>query len=117
MRRIVLLSLVLAIVLALAVVWVRLANEPSEVEREVLSAVREGAFRLPTGSSYDGKIDCRVSEPDAFRGQDIFLCKLGIEDLEGPAGQYFYVALVGGQLHTHDTDPGAIRGRVFDPGF
>jgi hypothetical protein len=116
-RRIVLLSLVLAIVLALAVVRVWLANKPSEVEREFLSAAREGAFSLPTSSSYDGQVDCRVSEPDAFRGQDIFLCKLGVEGPDGVAGQYLYVALVDGRLHTHETDPITIPGRVFDPGF
>jgi hypothetical protein len=32
-------------------------------------------------------------------------------------GQYVYVALIDGALHTHATDPEAIPGRVFDPPF
>ena len=111
------LRLLLLTGLALAGAFVWLADRPSDVEKEVLFAARAGSFPLVTGYSYDGRVDCRVSEPDAFQGHDIFLCKLGLKDLEGLGGQYVSVALINGQLHTHDTDPEAIPGRVFDPGF
>ncbi len=54
---------------------------------------------------------------EAFRGQDLYLCKLGFKGLDVPGGQYVYAAMVGGTLHTHQTDPAEIPGRVFDPGF
>ena len=103
--------------LAIASIWIWLANRPSNVEEEVLSAARAGA--LPhTKRSYDGQVECRVSEPNAFQGQDIFLCKLGLKGVSFElGGQHVYVALINGELHTHATDPEAIPGRVFDPAF
>ena len=112
-----LVALLLLATLSVTSAWIWLANRPSEIEKAVMSAAEAGAFPLATGNSYDGHIDCRVSEPNAFHQQDLFLCKLGLNGLGGLGGQYVYAAMLDGELHTHDTDPGAIPGRVFDPGF
>jgi hypothetical protein len=115
MRKAALLLLLTA--LAIATAWFWLANQPSDVENEVSAAARAGSFPSHAGYPYDGQVDCRVAEPNAFHGHDIFLCKLGLKGLEDLGGQYVYVALINGELHTHDTDPDAIPGRAFDPGF
>jgi hypothetical protein len=103
--------------LVLASAWIWLSHRPSDIEQEVLSAARAGSFPQ-TKRSYDGQVDCRVSEPKALQGQDIFLCKLGLKGVPFElGGQYVYVALINGELHTHATDSEAIPGRVFDPPF
>ena len=114
MRKPVLVLLVATLLVIVA--WIWLANRPSEIERAVISAAEAGDFPLATGYSYNGQIDCRVANPRAFRGQDVFVCKLGLS-VPDDGGQYVYAALVDGELHTHETDPDAIRARVFDPGF
>ena len=59
-----------------------------------------------------------VSRASRFQGHDIFLCKLGLKGRPFElGGQYVYVALIDGALHTHATDPEAIPGRLFDPPF
>ena len=108
--------MLLAAALTVIVAWIWLANRPSEIERAVLSAAEAGEFPLTTGYSYNGQIECRVADPHAFRGRDVFVCKLGLSGLD-EGGQYVYTALLDGALHTHETDPDAIRARVLDPGF
>lgn len=103
--------------LSVIIVWIRLVHRPSEVEEAVLSAAEAGAFPIAGSYTYSGEVDCRVEEVEAFQGQDLYLCKLGFMGLHDPGGQYIYAAVVGGKLHTHQTDPAEIPGRVFDPGF
>ncbi len=109
--------LVLALALVVAVGWFWLAHRPSEVEKAVLSAAEAGAFPIAGGHTYNGEVECRIEEVVGFHGQDLYLCKLGFKGLDVPGGQYIYAAMVGGKLHTHQTDPAEIPARVFDPSF
>jgi hypothetical protein len=110
--------LVLSIALLVALAWIWLVNRPSEVEKAVLSAAEAGAFPIAEGDTYDGEIECRVEEVNGFQGQDLYLCKLGLKGLDFDlGGQYLYAAVVGGELHTHQTDPAEIPMRVVDPSF
>jgi hypothetical protein len=98
--------------------WIWLVHRPSEVERAVGSAAEAGAFPIAGGHTYNGQVECRVEETGAVHGQDLYLCKLGLEGLgDVPGGQYLYAAIVDGSLLTHRTNPGLIPGRVFDPPF
>jgi hypothetical protein len=113
------LLLLLAIAIALFVVgWIWLVHRPSEVERAVRSAAEAGAFPIGGGYMYNGEVECRVEEVGAVHGQDLYLCKLGLEGLdEVPGGQYIYAAIVDGRLYTHRSNPILIPEQVFDPNF
>ena len=80
----------LIIPVALFVVgWIWLVHRPSEVERPVRSAAEAGVFPIGGGYMYNGEVECRVE------GQDLYVCKLGIEGLHDvPGGQYIYAAVV-----------------------
>ena len=112
------------VIVALFVVlaWMWLVQRPSEVEKAVLSAAEAGAFPpphaflVPGSNPYDGQIECRVEEEEAFQGQDLSLCKLGVKGLDNGA-EYIYAVMVGGKLHTHQTDPAEIPAKVMDPSF
>jgi hypothetical protein len=114
MRKLLLLLFVVA--LTVIVAWIWLANRPSEIERAVLSTAEAGEFPLTTGYSYNGQIECRVEDIEAFHGEDLFICRLGLNGVDA-GGKYVYAALVDGVLHTHQTDPAEIPARAFDPGF
>jgi hypothetical protein len=116
-RKLALLLLVAITALSVTFAWIWLVHRPTEVEEAVLSAAEAGAFPIEGGYTYNGEVDCRVEDVEAFRGKDLYLCKLGFKGLDVPGGQYIYAAMVGGTLHTHQTDPAEIPGRVFDPGF
>lgn len=122
MRKLALLPLVAITVLSVIVGWIWLAHRPSEVEKAVLSTAEAGAFPpagaflVPGSDPYDGQIECRVEEVEAFQGQDLYLCKLGVKGLDG-GGEYIYAAMVGGELHTHQTDPAEIPATAVDPSF
>jgi hypothetical protein len=75
-----------------------------------------GALHTPGSAPYNGQIECRVEEEEAFQGQDLYLCKLGVKGLDNGA-EYIYAVMVGGKLHTHQTDPAEIPAKVFDPSF
>jgi D-alanyl-D-alanine dipeptidase len=95
------------------------AQRPTSVERAVWDAAQDGAFPFTdpaAASRYAGTVDCQIYDQAAFEGHDLYICKLGLEGVEN-GGQYVLAALVDGELHTHDTDPALIPGRVFDPGF
>ena len=83
----------------------------------MLSAAEAGAFPIAGDYTYKGEVECRVEEVEGFHGQDLYLCKLGFKGLDVPGGQYIYAAVVGGKLHTHQSDPAEIPARVFDPSF
>ena len=110
--------------MALSVIlgWIWLVHRPSEVEKAVLSVAEAGAFPpagaslVPGSAPYDGQIECRVEEVEAFQGQDLYLCKLGVKGLDNGA-EYIYAVMVGGKLHTHQTDPASIPAKAIDPGF
>jgi len=70
----------------------------------MLAAGRDGEFPFPSGidTDYTGAVECRVDSPNAFRGEDVYLCAL---DLTNGARQWEWGALVEGELHTHRTDP------------
>jgi hypothetical protein len=94
--------------LSVTLVWmIWLANRPTAIESTVLS---EGDY------TYDGQVECRVEDVEAFHGEDLFICRLGLNGVD-VGGQYVYAALVDGVLHTHQTDPADIPARAFDPGF
>jgi|SRR5215211_7969450 len=110
--------LVLPVALFVFLAWIWLVHRPSEVESAALSAAEAGALPNAERNEYSGEVECRVEEEGAFRGQDIYLCKLGVKGLDFDlGGRYIYAAMVGGTLHTHQTDPAEIPGRVFDPPF
>ena len=122
MRKLALLLLVAITALSVIFGWIWLVHRPSEVEKAVLSAAEAGAFPpagaflVPGSEPYDGQIECRVEEEGAFQGQDLFLCKLGVKGLDS-GGEFMYAAVVGGKLHTHQTDPAEIPAEVIDPSF
>ncbi len=98
--------------------WIWLVHRPSEVERAVRSAAEAGAFPIGGGYTHNGEVECRVEEEGTVHGQDLYLCKLGLEGLDDvPGGQYIYAAVVDGSLYTHKTNPNLIPGRVLDPNF
>jgi hypothetical protein len=98
-------------------VWmIWLANRPTAIESTVLSEAETGAFPLEGDYTYDGQVECRVEDVEAFHGEDLFICRLGLNGVDA-GGQYVYAALVDGVLHTHQTDPADIPARAFDPGF
>jgi len=121
-RKLALLLLIAITVLSVIVGWIWLVHRPSEVEKAVLSAAEAGAFPPPhaflvAGSNpYNGQIECRVEEEEALQGQDLYLCKLGVKGLNNGA-EYIYAVMVGGKLHTHQTDPPEIPAKVIDPSF
>ena len=116
-RKLALPLLIAITVLSIIVGWIWLVHRPSEVEKAVQAAAEAGAFPPAVGYMYSGDVDCRVEEVEAFLGHDLYLCKLGFKGLDVPGGQYIYAAIVDGKLHTHQTDPAEIPGRVFDPAF
>jgi hypothetical protein len=69
----------------------------------MLAAGRDGEFPFPAGieAEYTGAVECRVDRPNAFRGEDVYLCAL---NLTNGARQWEWGALVEGELHTHRTD-------------
>lgn len=77
--------------------WIWLVHRPSEVEKSELSAAEAGAFPIAGGYTYNGEVDCRVEEVEAFHGQDLYVCKLGFKGPDVPGGQYIYAALVDGK--------------------
>jgi hypothetical protein len=121
-RKLGLLLLIAITVLSVVVGGIWLVHRPSEVEKAVLSAAEDGAFPpphsvlVPGSNPYDGQIECRVEEEEAFQGQDLYLCKLGVKGLDNGA-EYIYAVMIGGKLHTHQTDPAEIPAKVFDPSF
>ena len=121
-RKLALLLLIAITVLSVIVGGIWLVHRPSEVEKAVLSAAEAGAFPppnaflVPRSNPYDGQIECRVEVEEAFQGQDLYLCKLGVKGLDNGA-EYIYAVMVGGKLHTHQTDPAEIPAKVFDPSF
>jgi hypothetical protein len=111
-------ALLILPVALLIVGWIWLVHRPSEVEKAVLSAAEAGALPIAEGHEYNGEVECQVEEEEAFHGQDLYLCKLGVKGLDFDlGGRYIYAAIVGGKLHTHQTDPAEIPGKVFDPSF
>jgi hypothetical protein len=98
-RKLALLLIVAITVLSVIVGWVWPAHRASEVEKAVLSTAEAGAFPpagaflVPGSDPYDGQIECRVEEVEAFQGQDLYLCKLGVKGLDG-GGEYIYAAMV-----------------------
>lgn len=69
----------------------------------MMAAARQGQFQQPAaGRSYTGDIECRVDQPGAFDGADLYLCKIWIDD---GGREYVWGALLDGTLHTHATDP------------
>ena len=117
MRKLALLLLVAIAALSVIFGWKWIVHRPSEVEKAVLAAAEAGAFPIAGGYTYDGEVDCRVEDVEAFRGQDLYVCKLGFKGLDVPGGQYIFAAMVGGKLHTHQTDPAEIPAKVIDPSF
>ncbi len=117
MRKLALLLLVAIAALSVIFGWQWIVHRPSEVEKAVLAAAEAGAFPIAGGYTYDGEVDCRVEDVEAFRGQDLYVCKLGFKGLDVPGGQYVFAAMVGGKLHTHQTDPAEIPAKVIDPSF
>ena len=95
-------------------IW--LANGPTAIERAVLSEAERALSRPKGDYTYDGQVECRVDDAETFHGQDLFICRLGLNGVNA-GGQYVYAALVDGVLHTHQTDPTDIPARAFDPGF
>jgi hypothetical protein len=104
--------------LSVTLVWVIwLANRPTAIERAVLSEAEAGAFPLEGDFTYDGQVECRVEGAEAFHGQGLFICRLGLNGVNA-GGQYVYAALVDGVLHTPTRrNPTDIPARAFDPGF
>ena len=122
MRKLALLLLIAITVLSVIAGGIWLVHRPSEVEKAVLSAAEADAFPpphaflVPGSNPYDGQIECRVEEVEAVQGRDLYLCKLGVKGLNG-GGEYIYAAMVGGKLHTYQTDPAEIPAKVIDPSF
>ena len=122
MRKLALLLLIAITVLSVIAGGIWLVHRPSEVEKAVLSAAEADAFPpphaflVPGSNPYDGQIECRVEEVEAVQGRDLYLCKLGVKGLNG-GGEYIYAAMVGGKLHTYQTDPAEIPAKAFDPNF
>jgi hypothetical protein len=75
----------------------------SDIEVAMLAAARNGEFPFPEGvnEEYTGAVKCRIDHPNAFRGEDVYLCAL---NLTNGARQWEWGALVEGELHTHSTD-------------
>ncbi len=71
----------------------------------MLKEARAGGFQKPpAGEHYEAPVECRVDQPGAFGGDDIFLCKIALSG--SPQGfLYEWGAWADGQLHTHATDP------------
>ena len=95
-------------------IW--LVGRPTSIEKAVLSEAEAGVFPLEGDFTYDGQVECRVEDVNVFHGEDLFLCRLGLNGVDA-GGQYVYAALVDGVLHTHQTDPTDIPARALDPGF
>ena len=72
MRKLGLLLLIAITVLSVVVGEIWLVHRPSEVEKAVLSAAEDGAFPppqsvlVPGSNPYDGQIECRIEEEEAF---------------------------------------------------
>lgn len=96
-----------------------MAGASSERGREscAIGRLRREPSRLPVSTIYNGEVDRRVEEVGAVHRQDLYVCKLGLEDLDAPGGQYVYAAMVDGSLYTHATNPNLISARVLDPSF
>jgi hypothetical protein len=110
--------LIVPLALFVIIGWIWLVHRPNEVEGAVRSAAEAGAFPIGGGYTYNGEVECRVEEEGTVRGQDLYLCKLGLEGLDDvPGGQYLYAAVVDGSLYTHKTNPHLIPGQVVDPNF
>jgi hypothetical protein len=90
------------------------------VAAAMLQRAQAGAFQAaPAGHHYQGPVKCRVDRRrHAFRGEDIYLCKIAISDLK-LAYLWEWGAWVDGKLHTHATDPTRIPTitGAFDPPF
>jgi hypothetical protein len=94
-----------------------LAGQPPDCNRKhCVVGSGDGRFPLEGDYTYDGQVECRVEDVEAFHGEDLFICRLGLNGVDA-GGQYVYAALVDGVLHTHQTDPADIPARAFDPGF
>jgi len=109
-------SLALLAALGGLIWWI---HRPTSIEAAVWDAAQEGAFPFtgPAAAlSYTGAVDCQIYDQAAFQGHDLYICKLGLEGVEN-GGQYVFAALVDGELHTHDSDPVLIPGRILDPNF
>jgi len=73
-----------------------LANRPTAIARAVVSKAETGAFPLEDDYTYDGQVECRVEDVEAFHGEDhLFICRLGLNGVDA-GGQYVYAALVDG---------------------
>lgn len=69
--------------LSVALVWmIWLANRPTAIERAVLSEAEAGAFPLEGDYTYDGQVECRVEDVEAFQGEDLFICRLGLNGVD-----------------------------------
>lgn len=118
MKKALLIVPLVALVALLVVGWIWLAQRPIEVERAVRSAAQAGMFPIGGGYTYNGEVECRVEEEGTIHGEDLYLCKLGLEGLDDvPGGQYIYAAVVDGSLYTHKTNPVLIPGQILDPNF
>jgi hypothetical protein len=114
-KKVALMLLIVALSVTLVgMIW--LVGRPTAIEKAVLSEAEAGVFPLEWDLTYDGQVECRVEDVNAFHGEDLFLCRLGLNGVDA-GGQYVYAALVDGVLHTHQTDPTDIPARALDPGF
>src|SRR5262245_25267584 len=88
--------------------WIWLVHRPSGIEKAVQSASAAGFIPNARSYAYNGEVECRVEQAEGFLGQDLYVCKLGLEGFDAQGGQYVYAAMVDGSLYTHKTNPNLI---------
>ena len=108
--------LVLIVTLFVALAWMWLVHRPSEVDKAVQSAAEAGAFPIAGGYKYSGEVDCQSKR---WRPSTDRICMSASWDSSVVMFRAGSTSTRPSErnLHTHQTDPAEIPGRVFDPGF